>query len=71
VPETHHEGLKTALNADQQAGHTTEIGPKTQGWIKKTLKGIGKGAATVGTAVTEKVITSKILEYLGQIGVGL
>jgi hypothetical protein len=41
----------SALPAYKEAGHTTGIGPKANGWIKKPLKKVGDVGFKVATTV--------------------
>jgi len=71
IPESYHCDLRAALEADHRAGYTNGMGAKAEGWVTSTIKALGKGALKVGTAVAEKVISTKILEYLGQSGIAI
>lgn len=57
--------LKAALAADAAAGHKTDIGPRADGWLKTTIKALGRGTLKVGTDVATKVATAAVLTFLG------
>ena len=60
IPQNRHAGLKAAIEEDGK-----KIGPKTDGWIKSTLKSLGKGVLKVGETMATEVITGAVTAYLG------
>jgi hypothetical protein len=71
IPEDRLPALKEALDEDQKTGNVEGVGPKADGWVKSTLKGIGKTTLKVTENVASKVISQAILEYLGKGGPGI
>lgn len=51
----------------RKVGNTEGVGPKAAGWIKATMKEVGKSTLKVGETVISKII----LEYLGKGGGGM
>jgi hypothetical protein len=68
IPEDHLPALKEALEADTKDGHVDKIGPKADGWIKSTVKAVGRTGLKVTEAVAAKVASTAILEYLSRGG---